>query len=129
MSKVIGLMGESGSGKTTLMKLLLKELEPTSGTIIVNGKNYAMYYGYSAALYSMLLKKCGLTFVLACIMVAISLVIMVTGIFMKPVIYNAMQFVYLGFSTLMTALWFIFDSDFYQYIFNNYYIPLNNINK
>ncbi len=89
---------------------------------MLNGKNYAMYYGYSAALYSMLLKKCGLTFVLACIMVAISLVIMVTGIFMKPVIYNAMQFVYLGFSTLMTALWFIFDSDFYQYIFNNYYI-------
>ena len=35
------IVGSSGSGKTTLMKLLLKELEPTSGTIIVNGKNYA----------------------------------------------------------------------------------------
>ena len=35
------IVGSSGSGKTTLMKLLLNELEPTSGTIIVNGKNYA----------------------------------------------------------------------------------------
>ncbi|MEI3338838.1 MAG: ATP-binding cassette domain-containing protein [Eubacterium sp.] len=30
--------GDSGSGKSTLMKLLLKELEPTSGTIVVNNK-------------------------------------------------------------------------------------------
>ena len=29
----------SGSGKSTLIKLLLKELEPTSGTIIVNDQN------------------------------------------------------------------------------------------
>lgn len=34
------IVGKSGSGKTTLMKLLQKELEPTSGEIIVNGKNY-----------------------------------------------------------------------------------------
>lgn len=31
-------MGNSGSGKSTLIKLLLKELEPTSGTIKVNGQ-------------------------------------------------------------------------------------------
>ena len=30
------IMGRSGSGKSTLLKLLLKELEPTSGQIIVN---------------------------------------------------------------------------------------------
>ena len=30
------IVGRSGSGKSTLMKLLLKELEPTSGCIIVN---------------------------------------------------------------------------------------------
>ncbi len=30
------IIGRSGSGKSTLMKLLLKELEPTSGRIIVN---------------------------------------------------------------------------------------------
>ncbi len=30
------IVGRSGSGKSTLMKLLLKELEPTSGSIIVN---------------------------------------------------------------------------------------------
>lgn len=34
------IVGKSGSGKTTLMKLLQKELEPTSGQIIVNGQNY-----------------------------------------------------------------------------------------
>ena len=33
------LSGSSGSGKTTLFKLLLKELEPTSGTIYMNNKN------------------------------------------------------------------------------------------
>lgn len=30
------IMGRSGSGKSTLMKLLLKEVEPTSGRIVVN---------------------------------------------------------------------------------------------
>ena len=33
------IVGNSGSGKSTLTKLLLKELEPTSGTIIVNDQN------------------------------------------------------------------------------------------
>lgn len=33
------IVGSSGSGKTTLFKLLLKELEPTSGSIYINGKN------------------------------------------------------------------------------------------
>ncbi|MDD3339326.1 MAG: cell division ATP-binding protein FtsE [Lachnospiraceae bacterium] len=32
------IVGDSGSGKSTLIKLLLKELEPTSGTITVNGQ-------------------------------------------------------------------------------------------
>ena len=31
------IVGKSGSGKTTLMKLLQKELDVTSGQIIVNG--------------------------------------------------------------------------------------------
>ena len=31
------VVGDSGSGKSTLIKLLLKELEPTEGTIRVNG--------------------------------------------------------------------------------------------
>lgn len=31
------IVGNSGSGKSTLIKLLLKELEPTAGTIRVNG--------------------------------------------------------------------------------------------
>jgi len=33
------LMGQSGSGKSTLVKLLLKEVEPTSGKIVVNDMN------------------------------------------------------------------------------------------
>ena len=32
------VVGDSGSGKSTLIKLLLKELEPTDGTIIIDGK-------------------------------------------------------------------------------------------
>jgi cell division transport system ATP-binding protein len=33
------IVGASGSGKTTLVRLLLKELEPTSGKIIVGGRD------------------------------------------------------------------------------------------
>ncbi len=33
------VVGDSGSGKSTLIKLLLKELEPTEGTITINGQN------------------------------------------------------------------------------------------
>ena len=32
------IVGNSGSGKSTLIKLLLKELEPTTGKIYVNGR-------------------------------------------------------------------------------------------
>ena len=35
------IVGDSGSGKSTLIKLLLKELEPTSGKIVVLGQNLA----------------------------------------------------------------------------------------
>ena len=32
------IVGDSGSGKSTLIRLIMKELDPTSGTIIVNGQ-------------------------------------------------------------------------------------------
>ncbi len=33
------ICGDSGSGKSTLIKLLLAELRPTSGDVVINGKN------------------------------------------------------------------------------------------
>ena len=33
------VVGDSGSGKSTLIRLLLKELEPTEGTIFIDGKS------------------------------------------------------------------------------------------
>ncbi len=35
------IVGSSGSGKTTLMKLLMKELEPTAGKVVVCEKDYS----------------------------------------------------------------------------------------
>jgi cell division transport system ATP-binding protein len=39
------LVGPSGSGKSTIMRLLLKELEPTGGRIIVGGRELAHLKG------------------------------------------------------------------------------------
>ena len=37
--KIIGLLGKNGTGKTTLIKLVNDLLTPTSGEILINGKN------------------------------------------------------------------------------------------
>ena len=37
--EVVFIVGDCGSGKSTLIKLIMKELNPTEGTIIVNGQN------------------------------------------------------------------------------------------
>ena len=39
------IVGSSGSGKSTLIKLLLKEISPTSGKIMVDGKNLSRLRG------------------------------------------------------------------------------------
>ena len=41
--KTTAIVGESGSGKTTLMKLLLKFYAPTSGEILLGGRNLQSY--------------------------------------------------------------------------------------
>jgi cell division transport system ATP-binding protein len=45
------LVGHSGSGKSTLMKLLLKEVEPTTGTIRVAGRDLAEIKGKKIPFY------------------------------------------------------------------------------
>ena len=40
------LVGSSGSGKSTLIKLILKEEEPSSGNIIINGKDTTFLKSY-----------------------------------------------------------------------------------
>ena len=47
----IFIVGDSGSGKTTLVELLLKELNPTSGKIIVNGKDLGKLRGSRVTKY------------------------------------------------------------------------------
>lgn len=37
------IMGGSGSGKTTMMRLITKQLEPTSGKILIKGKDLAKF--------------------------------------------------------------------------------------
>ena len=38
-NKIIGLLGKNGTGKTTLIKLINDLLTPTSGKILIEGKN------------------------------------------------------------------------------------------
>ncbi len=41
--EIVGLLGHNGAGKTTIMKMLTGFLEPTSGTISVDGQDMALH--------------------------------------------------------------------------------------
>jgi peptide/nickel transport system ATP-binding protein len=45
--QTLGLVGESGSGKSTLARVVLRLVDPTAGTIEVNGKNITSMRGPS----------------------------------------------------------------------------------
>ena len=45
------MVGSSGSGKSTFIKLLLKELDPSEGTIVVNDKNISKMRSRAVAKY------------------------------------------------------------------------------
>lgn len=41
--EIVGVVGESGCGKSTLARLLLRLLEPSKGTIIFEGRDFASF--------------------------------------------------------------------------------------
>ena len=52
------IVGDSGSGKSTLIRLIMKELNPTEGTIIVNGQNLNRMKHRNIAKYRRGLRRC-----------------------------------------------------------------------
>lgn len=44
--KKYAIVGQSGSGKSTILKLLLRQYNPTSGSILIDGVNYNKLYSH-----------------------------------------------------------------------------------
>lgn len=87
-----------------------------------NGTNNAMYYGRADSIRTEIFKKCGVPFVFALILAFLSLIVIVVGFILRYFFNNSLPIIYLGYGMLMSALWFIFDSDLYQLIFGRCYV-------
>lgn len=56
--EIVGLLGHNGAGKTTIMKMLTGYLEPTAGTVTINGMNVETERGKVQALIGYLPENC-----------------------------------------------------------------------
>lgn len=51
LGEFLGIMGPSGSGKTTLLNCIATIIKPTSGRILLNGKNISAFDSKDLAEY------------------------------------------------------------------------------
>lgn len=47
--EVVALVGHNGSGKSSLLKILARQQEPTTGSVIYGGRDIAMYHSHDFA--------------------------------------------------------------------------------
>src|SRR6516162_5602405 len=56
--EIVGLLGQNGAGKTTVMKMLTGFLEPTAGTVSINGYDIETERGFAQSQIGYLPENC-----------------------------------------------------------------------